>query len=507
MRALALSSLLLLSACGARTTLSVATDAGAPSARDGGARDAGLRDAGSIDAARPDAGPPRARCSRDADCGGEVCRGTIADEPQDLAPIGLFCGSPEADPSGAPGSPCLERASCDRHLCSVSGTCVIPCANDGDCDPTELCREVWVNTSPSTMESLRACTARVAAPGDVRVAGPEPGPALSGVAASDVLADLRPSALVVWRGPAESEPLIERIVSRSAGAPVVFDVFAMPDPDAPAPDWGIGPATVREVVTLLHPNGPRAPSSRRGFDVFLSATEAGASERLIFQRSGEGSTMDLDLYLVGGNGWTSRDGRPPGELEAAIEDLRALLDPIGVRIGDVRTHDVVGGLRRRFQMLEGSEGLLGAPPELPNLYRLSAGANRPSVHVFFVRFIEEALGIASGIPGPHAMPGTGASGVAIAADLIPRDQLAIVLAHEIGHFCGLFHTSELDGSVNDPLPDTEECRASRDVDGDGFLLPEECMGAGADNVMFWAGSGRALTPEQGTIYRGAYFMR
>ena len=37
------------------------------------------------------------------------------------------------------------------------------------------------------------------------------------------------------------------------------------------------------------------------------------------------------------------------------------------------------------------------------------------------------------------------------------DFLAIVLAHEIGHFSGLFHTSEGDGTSSEPLPDTERC--------------------------------------------------
>lgn len=493
--------------CGARTTLAVGHDAGtSPPPRDGGSVDAGGRDAGLPDAGRRDAGPPRERCARDADCALGVCRGSIDDAPDDLAALGLFCGAPEADPSGAPGAPCQGREQCDRHLCTVSGTCVVPCAGDADCDPSELCREAWVTTSPSTMEHLSACTARVSVPDDVRIGGPEPGPRLDGVATPDTLADLRPNALVIWRGPSESEVLIERVVSRADGE-TVYDAFAMPSPGDPAPAWGIAPVTIRELVTLMHPNGPRSPPSRRGFDVFLSATAPGPSERVILQRTGEGAVLDLDLYLAGGNGWTSRDGLPPRVLAGDIEDLRAMLAPIGIAIGEVRVHDVVGGLRRRFEMLEGEEGLLAVPPDLPELYRLSAGANRPSVNVFFVRFIENALGIASGIPGPHAMHGTGASGVAIAADLVPPGDMAAVLAHEIGHFCGLFHSSELDGAVHEPLTDTEECRADRDVDGDGFLIPEECAGTGAENLMFWAGSGREISAQQGEIFRRAYFVR
>ncbi|MCB9592007.1 MAG: hypothetical protein H6719_04680 [Sandaracinaceae bacterium] len=510
MRTILALALVLLAGCGARTTLSVGGDGGAAPPRDAGGRDAGLvdgggRDAGGRDAGRPDGGPPRLECQRDADCRMGVCRGSATDAPSDLEALRLFCGAADEDEAPA-GAACRERAACDRDLCAVAGVCVIPCGNDADCAASELCREVWVQTSASSMESVQACTARVAAPSTVRVAGPESGPALGDVATADSLPNLRPNALVVWRGPAASEPLIERIVSLTPGDGVVFDAFVGGFPDDPAPAWGVGAATVGELVTLMHPNGPASPSSRRGFDVFLSSMVPGPSERVVLQREADGASFDLDLYLVGGNGWLAPDGVVPADLAVAIDELRALYRPTGLAIREVRVHDVVGGLRRRFQVLTGSAGIIGAPPDLPELYRLSAGANRPSVHVFFVRTIEDALGIASGIPGPHAMPGTRASGVAISADLVGLDELAVVIGHEIGHFMGLFHTSELDGRVAEPLPDTPECRTDRDVDGDGYLLPMECRGTGAENLMFWAGSGGEISAQQAQIMRRAYFV-
>ena len=146
-----------------------------------------------------------------------------------------------------------------------------------------------------------------------------------------------------------------------------------------------------------------------------------------------------------------------------------------------RNATVIGALR--------SIGELGLPfdvlvhpTQLDDLYALTAGQNRPAIPIFFVRSIEGALGIASGIPGPHVLPGTGASGVAISVDLVPVDEMGVVIAHELGHYTGLFHTSEIDGRVNDPFPDTPECRLDRDTDGDGFLRPSECRGAGADHL-------------------------
>ena len=63
-------------------------------------------------------------------------------------------------------------------------------------------------------------------------------------------------------------------------------------------------------------------------------------------------------------------------------------------------------------------------------------------------------GISGGIPGPPR-PGTPRSGVAVSVELAGNDSdvLAHVMAHEGGHFLGLFHTVEFFGA-EDPLPDT-----------------------------------------------------
>src|SRR5690606_6859377 len=152
-------------------------------------------------------------------------------------------------------------------------------------------------------------------------------------------------------------------------------------------------------------------------------------ERLVLQRDREGTVIDLDAYLVGGGGWALSGGAVPAPLARAIDDANDILAQVGLTIGEVRMHSIVGALRRDFEVLDGSAGPLEVPPELAPLYRMSAGARRPSVHIFFVRMIDGAAGIASGIPGPHAVPGTGASGVAIAVDVIPDALLGLVMVH------------------------------------------------------------------------------
>jgi hypothetical protein len=118
--------------------------------------------------------------------------------------------------------------------------------------------------------------------------------------------------------------------------------------------------------------------------------------------------------------------------------------------------------------------------------------------------------LAGGIPVPPVQ-GSPRSGVVISAVLIERDPVwaGQVMAHEIGHALGLFHTTEaqLDEHgrpVADQLDDTAVC--STDANGDGLLQPTECA---AGNLMFWSASrgATALTSQQGAIARRSALTR
>ena len=64
-------------------------------------------------------------------------------------------------------------------------------------------------------------------------------------------------------------------------------------------------------------------------------------------------------------------------------------------------------------------------------------------------------------------------------------ELAATMAHELGHYLGLFHISESDGASHDPLADTPECYIASDADASGSLSADECGEPSARNVMFW----------------------
>lgn len=147
---------------------------------------------------------------------------------------------------------------------------------------------------------------------------------------------------------------------------------------------------------------------------------------------------------------------------------------------------------------------------------VSRGAT-DAVNVFLVEDFNDygALGIAAGIPGSMGLEG-GHNGILIGISshrvggVLDTTFLGETVAHEMGHFLGLFHASESTGSPHDPLDDTPECLSDRDVNGSGSLEVEECAGFGAENLMFWTpfaswGNRRisqsVLTPDQRTVIR------
>ena len=214
-------------------------------------------------------------------------------------------------------------------------------------------------------------------------------------------------------------------------------------------------------------------------------------ERWVFA-AGSGARLDVDLFLVGVD----------EPVAATFDPLRAALAAAGLELGELRFRPVTGAPAERLAVLDGDRGRL---PELAELHGLGAGLP-PGLPVFLVRHVDYYLGLTGGVPIPLAMPGAPGAGVVVGAD-DAGDALGLVLAHEVGHALGLFHPTESDGSTREPLPDTPRC--TDDADGDGTFAPDECTGAGAENLMFWSleRATPALSANQGAVVRTAPILR
>lgn len=508
--------LMVIAGCGSRTDLyplrlgvdggGLARDAGPRT--DGGARDAG-RDTGPL---RVDAGPsrriahPAARACRNDQACADLATECILDPaivPDDLANAPLLCGA-ASDATPVSGE-CRNADDCGRGLCVVAGTCVMPCDEDADCSARERCQRVFVRTARAALQRVEACVRRVDLPRGVAVTTRREvreGGLIGGD--GDNVLELdgvdAPHSMIVLGEFGDSSPYVRSARARGVAGTVLFDELEA----YAGGDSGINPLYGFGVEIMLYvPNGPRSRPFPGGYELGYTATDAGDVTIDTLSWGEAGNVLDIDIYYVGGGDWTPEGERGPISLRRALERAEAIFEEAGVRFGRVRQLEVVGGLRERLEFVEDR----GGDTDLNLLFSLSAGSNRAAINYFMIRGSDSFLGSAGGIPGPMAMNGRASSGIAIAVDLHRgSNDLVNTLVHEGGHYLGLFHTSEINGIVLEPLPDTAECRIARDRNGDMYLTPDECVGAGADNLMFWAPEGDNLSEHQIDVIRGALLL-
>jgi hypothetical protein len=260
--------------------------------------------------------------------------------------------------------------------------------------------------------------------------------------------------------------------------------------------------------------------------------------------------LDLEVYLATdpeGALSTAQAAVSHPQIARWVRSVGHYLGGAGLCLGSVTFRDLPAWARSRYAP-NGKVDVTDSGP-CGDLQQLFTNATAPgrAVHLFLAEeLVEEGagggftvVGVDGSIPGPSGFPGTIYGGAILglfdelgagACDgggptlACGTDQLAYVAAHEIGHWLGLYHTTESSGTIFDPLSDTPRCpcyscasttarrNACAEVRGqaattsvtNGDCTKSSSCGSGR-NLMFWlfseATSTGELSPDQGRVVR------
>jgi hypothetical protein len=233
-----------------------------------------------------------------------------------------------------------------------------------------------------------------------------------------------------------------------------------------------------------------------------------------------------------------------------IASLGHFLSNAGISSVQVTFHDLPASVKNKYAP-NGDVNVESSDPcgSLDQLFTSSFVPGQ-AVHVFLADTLSapssktfRIAGVDGSIPGPSGYPGTISSGAIVGLEdfgfettpgacagtgatsvtTCGTDRVAYVAAHEIGHWLGLFHTTEQDGTVFDVLTDTAPCPcypcaatadkpACSEVPGSKgttMVTNARCVASatcgGGENLMFWLFDDQfstgALTPQQGQVAR------
>lgn len=245
-----------------------------------------------------------------------------------------------------------------------------------------------------------------------------------------------------------------------------------------------------DVHTFQHPTSPNE-AIRAGvyqLEPFSDEASVQTSITAIHRMSGGGDSIAVAFHFVGVPGLDAATAPTHENFQIAVDEMDAILSGAGIVIDDIVYEDVTTSVDELT--IIGSDA--GPNSELGRLLAMSGSGLERRLHLFVVQGIDygglEVVGQAGSAPGPAVIQGTSHSGIAISAIDLESDPTitGLATAHEIGHYLGLYHTTEKAGDGWDPLDDTAFCGPENDTNSDGYVAASECAGLGGDNVMFWS---------------------
>jgi hypothetical protein len=464
-------------------------------------------------------------CVEDDDCNSRICLGQSYGFPDGM------CTSFDCAASGCDG----DQSEC-ATLWDGTPACLVPCEADQDCREDYTCQQVD-SESPATclpeggavdpaeeFQPSRELLGFDCDPADSALANSEYGPnytftfTLSEDATSFLVAPTVESGIVVpisLDTPAETVDFRDDYRHHNAR---LAELGSVEDLD------GIG--TYGQVALdfpILVPYAPQFGSYvDPGGDYELTVSADEEVPCLYVLEGRQGTAIDLNIYLVGAGGRNADDARDDADLEAVFGRVDEIFGLAGVQLGEVRFFDVPAHVRETFRVVRSQFDVYkltayGAPPDETLDAHLS-------VDLFLVDDMQfngnNVLGISAGVPGAAGLHGNARNGMVFqTTDLgVDNDHVAHIMAHEVGHYIGLRHTTEVvkgtDTNVErqiddwmgviDPIEDTPVCDQIQQT---AFHCPD------ASNLMFPAvppanlGLEIELTADQTSVFEASPLVK